>query len=76
MTREQFEALLARRDAIQREHETACAILEEEGADGAAHNYRRCARLYEQLARVQEQIDAEVDAERRAEPASEEPPAA
>ncbi len=64
MNRDDFDALLARRDDLQRRHEQACQINEEEPCPG---NLRRCGRLYDQLAAVQEQIDAELEAERAAE---------
>lgn len=64
MTAADFAALLRRRDKLQGEHETACAILEEEGPDQAQFNYRRCVKLYDALAAVQEQIDAALEAER------------
>lgn len=64
MKSDDFDALLARRDDLQRQHERACQINEEEPCPG---NLRRCARLYDELAAVQEQIDAELAAERAAE---------
>lgn len=63
MTREEFDALLERRDEKQREHTLACEILEEEGPRLAHHNHRRCVRLYDELAQLQAQIDAELEAE-------------
>jgi len=67
MNREQFTSLLARRDALQREHETACAILEEEGPSHAHHNYRECVRRYDRLAAAEAQIETALEAERAAE---------
>lgn len=67
MTREAFDALLVRRDELQSAHESACAILEEEGSRYAHLNRRNCARAYEELAKVQRQIDDELAAERAAE---------
>ena len=64
MTREQFDALLERRDELQAAHERACAILAEEGTRYARENHRECARCYAALEAVQEQIDAEIAAER------------
>lgn len=64
MTRQQFEALLTRRDEIQRSHERACAVLEEEPHP---FNHKKCVRLYDELAAVQKQIDDELEAERAAE---------
>lgn len=62
MTREAFEALLTRRDELQRQHERACAILEEAPRDH--YQFKRCCRLYDELAAVQKQIDDELAAER------------
>lgn len=70
MTRDAFEALLVRRDELVREHTTACEILEEEGPTQAYHNHRKCAQLYDQVHAIQEQIDAEIAAERAADNAS------
>lgn len=67
MTIEQFEALLVRRDELENEHTTACAILSEEGADRNGILYQRCLRLHAEITEVQEQIDAELEAERAAE---------
>lgn len=60
MTGEQFDILLQRRDEKEREHRLACAILEEE-----PHplNHRRCVRLYDELAKLQDQIDEELATE-------------
>jgi hypothetical protein len=57
MTLDEFETLLKRRDEKQREHDRACAILEEE-----PHpiNHKRCTKLYDEIAALQEQIDAEL----------------
>jgi hypothetical protein len=63
MTTEEFDALLARRDDLQRQHRLACEVLEEEPCPG---NHRRCSRLYDELATVQKQIDDEIAAERAA----------
>lgn len=71
MTREQFDALLVRREELESEHATACAILEEEGPDPNGVLYGRCRALYTELAHVQEEIDAELEAERAAESAAE-----
>ncbi len=62
MTREQFDALLVRRDELQDKHAHACAVLEEEPR--SHYQYRRCVRLYDELADVQRQIDDELAAER------------
>lgn len=70
VTREAFDALLARRDDLERQHTTACAILEEEGPQYAAWNHRKCAKLHDQLTKVQAEIDAAIAAERAAEEAS------
>lgn len=64
MTREAFDALLARRDELTADHERACAILEEEGSRFAYANRKECARRYDALAKVQAQIDAELEVER------------
>ncbi len=64
MTSVQFDALLARRDELQRKHERACAVLEEEPHP---MNHRKCVRLYDELAALQQQIDDELAAERAAE---------
>ena len=61
MNREAFDALLARRDDLQRQHELACAVLGEEPCPG---NLKRCARVYDELAAVQKQIDDELAAAR------------
>lgn len=63
LTREEFDALLARRDELQKKHETACLILEEDGAHCAHANYRKCVRLYDELAAVQQKIDDAIAAE-------------
>lgn len=80
MSPEDFERLLERRDDIEREHTTACAILEEEGPDPGGVQYDRCARLHAEMTLVEEQIDAALEAERvdleRAEAAGNQPPAA
>ena len=80
MTVDEFEALLRRRDALEREHRSACLILDEEGAGRGRENYDRCAELHAELTEVEEQIEAALAAERAAEersdPASEAPPAA
>jgi hypothetical protein len=80
MTREQFDALLERRDELQAAHERACEILAEEDTRYARENHRECARRYDALLAVQEQIDAEIAAERaeeqRAGAASDHPPTA
>lgn len=57
MTLDDFNALLARRDELQRAHDRACLILEEEGAHCAHANHRKCIRLYDELAAVQTKID-------------------
>lgn len=67
MTRDEFTRLLARRDELQRDHELACAILEEQGPSQAHYNYRECVRRYDRLAAVQQQIDDALEAERAAE---------
>lgn len=67
MTREQFDALLKRRDELEREHTLACEILEEEGPSQAHYNHRRCVRLYDQIATLQAQIDDAIAAEDAAE---------
>jgi hypothetical protein len=67
MTKQQFDALLTRRDELQAAHERACLILEEEGSRYAQPNRKKCARLYDELAQVQTEIDAEIAAERAAE---------
>jgi hypothetical protein len=65
MTPDAFEALLTRRDELQRQHELACAVLEEEGCGKyATRNYQKVARLYDELTAVQKQIDDELAAER------------
>lgn len=76
MTMDEFEALLARRDELRDEHGTACAILEEEGADRGGVQYDRCARLHAEMTEVEEQIEAALADERRAEAASDPKPAA
>lgn len=80
MTREQFDALLTRRDELQAAHERACEILAEDDTRYARENHRECARRYAALEAVQEQIDAEIAAERaeeqRAGVASDHPPTA
>lgn len=70
MTREAFDVLLTRRDELQSDHERACAILEEEGPRYAHINRRECARAYEELAKAQALIDAELAAERAEQEAS------
>lgn len=57
MNLDEFETLIKRRDEKRREHESACAVLEEE-----PHpiNHKRCVRLYDEIAALQEQIDAEL----------------
>lgn len=65
MNQVDFDALLARRDDLQRQHERACQILEEEPR--SHYQYRRCTRLYDELAALQKQIDDEIAAERAAE---------
>lgn len=64
MKHQQFDALLTRRAELVRKHELACAVLAEE-----PHplNYQKVARLYDEAHAVQEQIDAEIEAERVAE---------
>ena len=64
MNPDAFDALLARRDELKLDHERACAILEEEGTHHAQANHRKCGRLYDALAAVQAQVDAELAAER------------
>lgn len=64
MTLDEFETLLKRRDEKQREHESACAVLAEEPHP---MNHRRCVRLYDELAALQEQIDDELASERASE---------
>jgi hypothetical protein len=66
MNSQDFDALLARRDELQRKHDTACAILEEEGPRFAHINLRKCGRIYDELAAVQARIDDEIAAERAA----------
>lgn len=61
MNRTDFDALLARRDELQRRHELACEILSEEPHP---MNHRKCVKLYDELAAVQRQIDDELAAER------------
>lgn len=60
MNRDDFEALLHRRDELARKHQRACGILEEE-----PHpiNHGRCVRLYDELTKLQQQIDDELAAE-------------
>jgi hypothetical protein len=60
VNRDDFEALLTRRDELQRKHQRACAILEEE-----PHplNHQKCTRLYDELAKLQQQIDDELATE-------------
>jgi hypothetical protein len=57
MTLDEFETLLKRRDEKRREHDRACAALEEEPHP---FNHRRCVRLYDEIEALQEQIDAEL----------------
>lgn len=57
MTLDEFETLLKRRDEKRSEHESACAVLEE---DGHPSNHRRCVRLYDELQALQAQIDDEL----------------
>ena len=76
MTADEFRALLDRRSELEREHDTACAILAEEGPDPGGVHYDRCARLHAEMTECEEQIEAALDEERRSEAASEEPPAA
>lgn len=57
MTLDAFETLLKLRDEKRREHERACAVLEEEGHP---LNHKRCVRLYDELVALQEQIDDEL----------------
>jgi hypothetical protein len=64
MTQDAFDALLARRDELKDDHDRACALLEEEGPRFAHDNRRECVRLYDMLAAVQAQVDAELAAER------------
>lgn len=70
MKNEAFEALLTRRDELLRQHTQACEVLEEEGPSLAQHNYPKCARLFDEAKALQEQIDAELEAERSADSAS------
>lgn len=67
MTSADFDALLARRDELQRRHEIACAVLEQEGSRHAHINHPKCVRLYDELVKVQARIDAELEAERASE---------
>jgi hypothetical protein len=67
MKRDAFDALLKRREELESKHRAACERLEEEGPEYAAWNYRTCARLYDQIQALQEQIDDEIAAERAAE---------
>lgn len=64
MSNEHFRALLRRRDELQSEHETACAMLEEEGAD--RHGVLRCMGVYAELTALQQRIDDELETERLA----------
>jgi hypothetical protein len=57
MTLDEFETLLKRRDEKQREHDRACEILAEEPHP---FNHKRCVRLYDEIAALQEQIDQEL----------------
>lgn len=61
MTSERFDALLKQRDEKQREHELACAVLEEEPSPW---QHKKCSRLYDELADLQQQIDAAIAEER------------
>jgi len=63
MTKEAFSALLVRRDELQADHERACAVLEE---NPHPFNHKKCVRLYDELAAVQQRIDDEIAAERAA----------
>jgi hypothetical protein len=57
MTLDEFETLLKRRDEKQREHDRACAILEEEPHP---FNHKRCVKLYDEVQALQSQIDEEL----------------
>lgn len=60
-----MDALMRRRDELQVEHEAAVIKLEREGAERAHLNRPECNRLYDDLARVQREIDARLERERR-----------
>lgn len=63
MTGEQFQALLDKRDAARDAHESYCAAVNEEGAWGTVTD-RAAHRLHDAYLALQEQVDAELEAER------------
>lgn len=58
LTRDEFRALIARRDELSLRHERAVLLLEEQGPDGAHVNRRKCAKLYDELEAIQRRIDS------------------
>jgi hypothetical protein len=66
VTGAEFHALLDKRDEARESHESYCASVNEEGAWGVV-NSRAAGRLHTAYLELQEQVDAELEAERAAE---------